>query len=91
MFAKRIKIDLKGFTTKQEAHDIMRKAFKDSEYYGSNLDALHDVLTTVMKDTKVILKNRDKVIPEMQDYTDGIIRVFEDSAKENGHLTLKIR
>lgn len=38
-------IDLKGISTKEELHALLRKELPLPEYYGDNLDAFYDVLT----------------------------------------------
>ena len=38
-------IDLKGISTREELHALLRKELSLPEYYGDNLDAFYDVLT----------------------------------------------
>ena len=84
-------IDASLFTSKEEVHNVLKKIFEGSEYYGSNLDALHDVLTSVCRDVKISVRGLDAARPFIGDYADGIKKVFEDSAAENGHIKLRIK
>lgn len=85
---KEYKIDASLFTSRKEAHEIMQGVFSDCEYYGASLDALHDVLTSIMKDATITVKNLSKSREYIDSYTDRLRTVFCDSAEENPHITL---
>ena len=40
-------VDLSGVKTTEQLHEELKKAFEFPEYYGGNLDALHDCLTDI--------------------------------------------
>ena len=40
-------VDLSGVKTAEQLHEELKKAFEFPEYYGGNLDALHDCLTDI--------------------------------------------
>ena len=40
-------VDLSGVKTAEELHEALKEAFEFPEYYGGNLDALHDCLTDI--------------------------------------------
>ncbi len=54
-------IDLKGISTKEELHALLRKELSLPEYYGDNLDAFYDVLTEQGEGWNLIFYNRTKV------------------------------
>ena len=54
--------------------------------YGRNLDALHDMLRTLDRDTRVVLLAADGASEEMARYLPRVAQVIEDSAQENAHL-----
>ncbi len=91
MKRKYYSIDASLFTSKEEVHNVLKKVFEGSEYYGSNLDALHDVLTSVCRDVKISLRGLEDSRQFIGEYADGIRQVFEDSAAENKHIKLKIK
>ena len=46
-------VDLSGVKTTEQLHEELKNAFELPEYYGGNLDALHDCLTDIaMKATE---------------------------------------
>lgn len=65
-------------------HENMAKAFAFSDYYGKNLDALHDCLTEIGEDTAVVITDMGAA----DETARRILAVITDSARENPHLTL---
>ena len=55
------------------------------DYYGRNLDALHDCLTEM--DACVTLSGL-RWLQALGNYGDSVLRVFRDAAEENSRLTL---
>ena len=52
-------IDGRLITTKEEFYDFMRLSLGSDILIGSNLDALHDALTTVSYSAEFIVEGRD--------------------------------
>ena len=87
MKKKVFSIDATQFRSRKEAHLHMKEVFSDYEYYGNNLDALHDVLTSVRRDAEIDVCGLEFSRLYIGEYADSIKRVFLDSAEENSHLT----
>lgn len=80
----RIVLDALRLQSKEEAHKYLREALDFPEYYGGNLDALHECLTEL--DGVVIeFVNADKV---SGGYFGKVMNVFTDSAEENPGLRI---
>ena len=81
-----------------ELFSYLKESFGLPDFYGNNLDALYDVLTTVMEDTQIEFAEEDAetcceavwdtrpVHEELDRYLKQVRRVIEDAAEENGHL-----
>ena len=80
-------IDASLFTSRKAAHETMKVVFKKYEYYGNNLDALHDVLTSIRRDAVITVTGLEKSREYIDTYVDSLMRVFNDCAEENEHLT----
>ena len=79
-------IDASRFTTRREAHRVMKEVFAGYEYYGNNLDALHDVLTSIRQDAEITVCGLDAARQQIGAYADRLLRVFGDASEENSHL-----
>ena len=81
---KRIyKIDLTGVDTYGEVHNRISKALSFPEYYGNNLDALHDCLTD-LEDIEITITSPVEDGAVFQ----RVLRVFKAAAKENESFEL---
>jgi len=80
-----VELNLARLTDKEEAQKYLKEAFGFPDYYGMNLDALHDCLTQ-LGPTQVRLTG-DEDAPDSE-YRVRIMRVFADAAEENPDLEL---
>ena len=73
---KTLILDGKQLSSIEDVHRVVKETF-DLPYYGNNLDALWDVLTT-KKHIHVIIKHEVLLQQHLgQDYT-SLLRLFED-------------
>lgn len=77
-------LDGRRCRTKEQAHEYMARKFQTPDYYGKNLDALYDVLTSIGE--QVIIRAR---YFSTDDYRIKIMKVFENAAKLNKNITLE--
>lgn len=68
---------------RETVHGYLKEKLSLPDYYGNNLDALWDCLTT-MDDTEIVICNREQA----QEYFDRVYRVFQKAAEENPNLRL---
>ncbi len=80
----KVTLDALRLQKKEDAHKYLREALSFPEYYGENLDALHDCLTE-LDDVVIELVNADKV---SGGYFARVLEVFRDSADENPGLKI---
>ena len=80
----KVVLDALRLQRKDEAHKYLCEALNFPEYYGENLDALHDCLTE-LDDVQVEFMNADKV---SGGYFAKVMNVFRDSADENSGLKI---
>ena len=55
-----IKLDLNKMTSLPALHNYLHKALELPEYYGMNLDALHDCLTELAVPTELVISAQVK-------------------------------
>ena len=71
-------IDLKDIDNKRELHEKIADALALPEYYGSNLDALADVLAEYGRGWDIIFYNTSRIREVMPAYMDSM----EDMCRE---------
>ncbi len=75
-------IDCTEISGPRDFHKTLSREMDFPEWYGSNLDALHDLLTAISQDTELHLPHFDTLPP----FARGFRRVMEDAAEENPHF-----
>ena len=78
----RVILDALKLQDKEQAHKYLCEAMKFPDYYGGNLDALHDCLSE-LDDVQVEFVNTEKV---SGGYFSKVKQVFMDSTEENSGL-----
>jgi len=69
---------------RNEIHEELYRVLSLPEYYGRNLDALHDCLTDISEDTVLAVYLPD----DRSTYMDRLCRVLRDAELENRHLAV---
>lgn len=85
---KKIVIDGSLITTKEEFYDFMRLSLGGDLMIGSNLDALHDALTTVSYSAEFIVEGRDLLEHNLGSFWEKVCEVFNDALDENYNISL---
>ena len=70
------------------AHKLLAEKFGFPDYYGKNLDALHDCLGDICEETCIVLKNADDLTYELGNYGEIMLDILRYSPDENDYLTV---
>ena len=70
----------------REFHIILARELEFPDWYGCNLDALHDQLTSLTADTRLILENFDN----LGTWGRGFRKVFQDAEAQNPHFYIEL-
>ena len=81
---KRVELIASRLTDKSILHDVLIRELELPEWYGRNLDALHDCLTQ-LQDVELVLVG----FPD-EGYLARVRRVIVDAAWDNEGIVLKI-
>ncbi|MBR1711567.1 MAG: barstar family protein [Clostridia bacterium] len=80
-----IDVDCRNVKSPKAFQILLQYALDFPEWYGRNLDALHDLLTEpIDRHVRLHIGNPEG---EMAAYLERVIQVFADSAEENRHFT----
>ena len=84
---KQITIDCRGFVPRSDLHAAFAKALAFPDWYGNNLDALHDQLTALGEPIHIELLHWEDAEASLGRYALGAKRAILDAAEENPNLT----
>lgn len=88
---KYITLNGKEMLTKEDVHPYLKDKLSIKEYYGNNLDALWDVLSTYNKVLQIELLHHDDLLENLGEYGQAIVQLFHDATEENPRIEFKIR
>ena len=84
-------LDVSTFEDKIPLHRYLKETLGFPFYYGGNLDALFDELTSITETTNITLIYSTRPKGEMVQYTPRLLHVFGDASRENYNLKLTVR
>lgn len=79
---KEIVIHCDKIASMEEMHAFLARELNFPDWYGKNLDALHDCLTSICEETKITFLH----FPSLPFRTVGLLNVLRDSESENDKL-----
>ncbi len=85
---RKVILDGKQMINKKATHQHIKTKLKMPEYYGENLDALWDIMSTYDQAIEICFINTNNVIGKMGDYGKLILQIFQDIEKENDKITV---
>lgn len=83
-------LDGEKISSKANVHEIFAKALDFPEYYGKNLDALHDILTEHSEEIGVIAVNVEKLSENLGKWWKSLLRLLSDVSEEKKNFSLCI-
>ncbi len=81
-------IDLSSVYNPDDLHEVIAGVLPLPEYYGGNLDALHDALSDIFEDTEISFVNTYEAQVMMPKYMAGLKRLCDDIQSENPKLKI---
>lgn len=71
-------------------HKYLKRALGFPDYYGNNLDALHDCLTDLHEDVELVVQNPAALEDRLGFYAKSLNIVLRRASQENSHLCVRI-
>lgn len=82
-------IDGAAVTSMADIHAMLAQRLDFPEWYGSNLDALHDCLTELNEETGIYILHGDALAAALGPAYGGLRRVLAHAAGENPYLQVQ--
>lgn len=86
----RIILDGKLIKDRETLHTILADLPGFPDWYGRNLDALHDCLTDIKEETWIQVYNKNDLSAHLGNYAAAFLKALTASAKENEKIHLCI-
>ena len=83
-------IDGNTVASMEDVHKTLAQQLNFPEWYGGNLDALHDCLTDLHDDVDVSVVHADTLLETLGPAYVRLCRVLSDVAEENPYLKLHL-
>lgn len=87
---KIILLDGRRMKSKETAHLYIKRKLELPQYYGKNLDALWDILSTNSEPMNIILFNQEYLQRNLGGYGDGIMNVFKEASDSNDKIKFRL-
>lgn len=87
----RLSLNARRMTTRELAHAHLKERLRLPDWYGGNLDALHDCLGDFGEPTRIILRFAPELERSLGAYGTKLIRVLEQAVEENPNLRLTLK
>lgn len=87
---KTVTLNGERMTSVETAHQYIAYKLHFPKYYGGNLDALWDILSTMSEPIQIRLVNMDKLNQYLGDYAKSILNVILEAAAVNEKIHVKI-
>ena len=69
--------------SRETLHQTLAAGLRLPDWYGGNLDALHDCLTDITEPTELVIRNGGALKAALGNYAAALERVLADCAAEN--------
>ena len=85
---RELTLDVTPFAEKIPLHRYLKESFGFPFYYGGNLDALFDELSSDTQPRSLLLRFPACPRGKMAEYLPRVLKVFQDAARENYNLKI---
>ena len=75
-------LDGKQMTDRARAHEYLKRALSLPPYYGMNLDALHDCLYELPRNTVIFMTSGNDMLASLGIYGEKLLTVLDDAARD---------
>ena len=82
-------LDGEKILNRDELHQQMEAVLQFPEWYGGNLDALHDCLTELMEELDICILHFDTLERHLGDYAGKLLQVLRDAEASNPNILVQ--
>jgi len=86
----KIQLDGRLMTDKAAVHNQFQEKLLFPQYYGRNLDALYDLLTSLPEAAEIDLFEKDAMLEQLGAYGASLLATLLQAEENAGNLTINI-
>ena len=86
----KVRLDGSLMTDKTAAHDHIREQLSFPNYYGRDLDALYDLLTSLPETVEIDLADKDQMLEQLGAYGTSLLLTLQQAEEDAPNLILNI-
>lgn len=83
-------LDGRLMTSRAAAHDHLAERLSLPAYYGRNLDALYDLLTSYPERLDITVTGKEEMLFNLGDYTNALLETLFDASRQHSNVTVTI-
>lgn len=87
---KYVLLDGSKMTSKETVHAYLASTMSFPDYYGNNLDALWDVLTTISEPVDITLINKKELMDHLNEYANALLALMQEASTVNDKVIFNI-
>ena len=84
----RFVLDSGSVGNRETLHRVLAAGLQFPDWYGGNLDSLHDCLTEITQPTELVIRGSNALEAALGSHAAAFRRVLADSAAQNDALTV---
>ena len=85
----RVELDWALMTGRKEVHEYLKQQFQFPDYYGRNLDALYDLLSSAETGYEITFVNGHLVEANLGGYGSALLATIKEAAEDNPKILIK--
>lgn len=82
-------LDGNNITNREVLHDTLAASLQFPDWYGRNLDALHDCLSEIREETEILLLHEEALENHLGCYSKAFRKSVDDACLENSRIHFK--
>lgn len=86
-----LQLDGREFVDRQLLHAAIARQLHLPDYYGENLDALWDILSSWNEPLTIIIHNPTRFVEQLGGYGESVLQLLQDAEEENSMISVEYR
>lgn len=86
-----LQLNGKELANQQLLHETIARQLHLPDYYGENLDALWDILSSWNEPLAIIIEHPTRFVEQLGGYGESVLQLLQDAEEENSMISVEYR